>query len=247
MSIPMLGYAPFSQNHRVDGFEVPGEEHPRVYTTDNLLNAADFDLAIAAAYRQIFHEQQMLAHHRERCLESQLRAGQINIRDFIRGLLLSNSFRQLTFDANNNYRFAEICIQRVLGRNVYSDREKIAWSIVIATRGIKGFIDDLLSSDEYLDNFGENIIPYHRRRILPQRTKGELPFERMSRYDQYHLAQIPRQVWQGTKGQGSARLNYLRWEWQKNPSPTLVKVGQGILFAGVATIGLMTLSVLFGF
>jgi phycobilisome rod-core linker protein len=86
----------------------------------------------------------------------------------------------------SHIRFVQICVQRILGRNVYSDREKMAWSIVLATKGIKGFIDALLNSDEYQDNFGDNIVPYQRRRILPQRSKGELPFSQMARYDEYH-------------------------------------------------------------
>jgi phycobilisome rod-core linker protein len=245
MSIPLLTYATNSQNNRVHGFEVSGDEHSRIFTTDNLLGNSDLDNLISAAYRQIFHEQQMSICNRQRFLESQLRAGQITVRDFIRGLALSDSFRRLVFDCNNNYRFAEICIQRILGRNVYNEREKMAWSIVIATKGIQRFIDDLLNSDEYLDNFGDSSVPYQRRRILPQQTKGEMPFERMARYDEYHLAQIPTQIWKGEKG--AARLDYLRWEWQKNPNPVLVKVGRGIIFAGIATIGLLALAVLFGF
>jgi phycobilisome rod-core linker protein len=245
MSIPLLTYTPNSQNSRVHGFEIPGDEHARIFTTDNLLGTSDLDDLIAAAYRQIFHEQQMLSSHRQRFLESQLRAGQITVRAFIRGLALSDSFRRLVFDRNTNYRFAEICIQRILGRNVYNEREKIAWSIVIATKGIHSFIDDLLNSTEYLDNFGDSTVPYQRRRILPRQTQGELPFERMARYDRYHLANIPQQTWQAAKG--SARLDYTRWEWQKNPHPAVVKIGQGIVYAGLATIVLMALSVLFGF
>jgi hypothetical protein len=53
----------------------------------------------------------------------------------------------------------------VLGRDVYSEREKIAWSIVVATKGIAGFVDQLLNSDEYLNNFGYNTVPYQRRRV----------------------------------------------------------------------------------
>jgi phycobilisome rod-core linker protein len=245
MSIPLLTYTPNSQNNRVHGFEVPGDEHSRIFTTDNLLATSDLDDLLSAAYRQIFHEQQMLANHRQRFLESQLRADQITVKDFIRGLVLSDSFRRLVFDTNNNYRFAEICIQRILGRNVYNEREKIAWSIVIATKGIQGFIDDLLNSDEYLNNFGDNTVPYQRRRILAQRTQGELPFERMARYDKYHLAKLPKQTWKATKG--SARLDYTLWEWQKNPPKAAVAVGRVIIYAGVGTIGLMALAVLFGF
>ncbi|BAY08915.1 phycobilisome rod-core linker polypeptide [Calothrix sp. NIES-2098] len=191
MSIPRLEYAPLSQNHRVEGFEVPSDEQPRIYTTDNLLAASEMDMLIMAAYRQVFNEQQMLDSHRQRFLESQLRAGQIMVRDFIRGLVLSDSFRRLTYDSNNNYRFVEICIQRILGRNVYSDREKLSWSIVLATKGLQGFIDDLLNADEYLSNFGYDTVPYQRRRILPQRTQGELPFARMARYGEHYRDKLP--------------------------------------------------------
>ncbi len=245
MSLPLLTYAPNSQNNRVNSFEIGGDEHSRIFTTDNLLSGSELDNAISAAYRQIFHEQQMLVHNRQRFLESQLRVGQITVKDFIRGLALSDSFRRLVFDGNNNYRFAEICIQRILGRNVYSEREKIAWSIVIATKGIQGFIDDLLNSAEYIDNFGDRTVPYQRRRILQQRTQGELPFERMARYDKYHLANIPKQSAR-FQGKGAARLDYTLWEWQKTPPPAVVKVGQGMIYAGAATIGLLALSVLFG-
>ena len=37
---------------------------------------------------------------------------------------MSDPFRRLNFDCNDNYRFVELCIQRVLGRSVYSQAEK---------------------------------------------------------------------------------------------------------------------------
>jgi phycobilisome rod-core linker protein len=144
MSIPLLTYNPRSQNNRVAGFEIPGDEHPRIHTTNNHLQSTDMDMLIEAAYRQICNEQQMLSHHRQRFLESQLRSNQITVKDFIRGLVMSDSFRRLTYESNNNYRFVEICVQRVLGRNVYSDHEKMAWSIVLATKGLQGFVESLL-------------------------------------------------------------------------------------------------------
>jgi phycobilisome rod-core linker protein len=191
MSIPLLTYAPSSQNQRVMGYEIPGDEQPRIYSTDTLTDASEIEAVITAAYRQIFHEQQMLASHRVPLLESQLRSGQLSVRNFIRGLLLSDSFRRLNYDANNNYRFVELCIQRVLGRQVYGDREKIAWSIVIATKGLAGFIHELLNSDEYTEAFGDHIVPYQRRRVLPQRAQGDLPFERMARYGTDYRDQLP--------------------------------------------------------
>ena len=54
MTIPSLTYTPSSQNQRVQGFEVPGDETPRIYTTDDLLDSSEMDALIQAAYRQIF-------------------------------------------------------------------------------------------------------------------------------------------------------------------------------------------------
>lgn len=200
MAIPLLSYSPSSQNQRVAAFDgAPGEEKPRIYTTDNLLSSSDMDALIEAAYRQMFFH--AFAVDRETALESQLRNGQITVRDFIRGLMLSDKFRRSFYDLNSNYRFIEQCIQRALGRDPYSEREKIAWSIVVATKGMQGFVDELLNTDEYLENFGYNTVPYQRRRVLPSRAEGEIPFNIKSpRYDAYYRAKLgfPQIIWQTT-------------------------------------------------
>jgi phycobilisome rod-core linker protein len=197
LAIPLLEYAPKSQNTRVEAYEIGGDEQPKIYSTENLLSATDMDELIEAAYRQIFFH--AFKSDREALLESQLRNGQLTVREFIRGLLLSETFKNSFYEKNSNYRFVEHCVQKVLGRDVYSEREKIAWSIVVATKGIRGFIDKLINSDEYLDNFGYDTVPYQRRRILPSRDRGELPFNIKSpRYDAYHRAQLgfPQVIWQ---------------------------------------------------
>lgn len=197
MAIPLLSYAPASQNVRVKGFDLPNDDQPRIFSTDNLLSPTELDVLIEAAYRQIFFH--AFAADREPFLESQLRSGQITTRDFIRGLLLSDTYKRSFYDLNSNYRFVEQTVQRVLGRDVYSNQEKIAWSIVVATKGTRGFIDQLLDSSEYLDNFGDAIVPFQRRRSLPGRSTGELPFNLKSpRYDEYYRRKLgfPQIVWQ---------------------------------------------------
>jgi phycobilisome rod-core linker protein len=196
--IPLLEYSPKTQNARVAGYEIPGDAQPRVFSTDNLLSAVDMDVLIEAAYRQIFFH--AFAADREPFLESQLRNGQITVRQFIRGLMLSNTFTKSFYDLNSNYRFVEHCIQRALGRDAYNQQEKISWSIVIATKGRAGFIDELLATDEYLDNFGDTIVPYQRRRVLPSGT-SELPFNIQSpRYDEYYRRKLgfPQVLWQSS-------------------------------------------------
>ncbi|MGK7886211.1 MAG: phycobilisome rod-core linker polypeptide [Crocosphaera sp.] len=238
MTIPLLSYSPTSQNQRVSGFEVFGDEQPRNYNTDNLLSPAEMDNLIQAAYRQIFNEQQLLEYNRQKALESQLRYGQITVRDFIRGLLLSEPFIMRNYQPNSNYRFVEMCVQRVLGRNVYSEQEKIAWSIVIATKGFGGFIDDLLNSEEYLKNFGDDTVPYQRRRILPSRSQGELPFARMPRYGADYRAKLE-------------EIGYFRplqpayyWAWQQPPYPAWVRlIGKIITLGGAALLTILVIAI----
>ena len=198
MSIPLLEYAPSSQNSRVKGYEVAGDEQARIFSTDNLLSSGQISDLIEAAYRQIFFH--AFASDREKFLESQLRSGQITVRDFIRGLCLSNTFTNSFYNLNSNYKFVTHCVQKVLGRDVYNDAEKIAWSIVIGTKGRAGFINDLLNSEEYLENFGDSIVPFQRRRVLPSGA-SELPFNIQSpRYDEYYRGKLgfPKVVWSVT-------------------------------------------------
>nr|CRF40082.1 Phycobilisome rod-core linker polypeptide [Laurencia snackeyi] len=201
MSIPILNYSLSTHNHRVNSFEyLAGEEQPKLYTTTNLPSSIEMDEIIWAAYRQIFSEHQTLVSTKQPFLESQLRFNQITIKDFIKGLLLSAQFRYLNYDVNNNYRFVEMCVQRVLGRDIYNQREKLAFSIVLASKGIEDFIDLLMDSKEYSDNFGEFIVPYQRRRIIFQRNKGEIPFNlKTPRLDYNFLSKqfMPQLSWSG--------------------------------------------------
>jgi phycobilisome rod-core linker protein len=250
MSIPLLEYTPISRNHRVAKFEVPGDEAPRVFNTEIASSNSEMEDLIQAAYRQVFNEQQMLASHRQRELESQLRSGQLSVQGFMRGLALSPSFRRLNYESNNNYRFAQMCVQRLLGRDVYSDREKISWSIVLATQGLNGFIDSLLTSTEYQEAFGENTVPYQRRRILPQRVKGEVSFAHMPRYGKDHLVTLEQLGNRYSEtGRGWSSPNFtVDYNWR--PPQSSRQVGAALTYAGAAFVGFLALGTVlswFGF
>jgi phycobilisome rod-core linker protein len=170
MSIPLLEYSPSSQNQRVEGYEVPNEDTPTLYKLNYATSDQDIDAIIWASYRQIFSEHLILSSYRQKFLESQLRNRAITVRDFIRGLGKSDVFHSQVAEVNSNYRLVDIILKRFVGRAAYNKDEEIAWSIVIATKGVHGFIDALLDSDEYLENFGDDIVPYQRRRF------GSRPF-----------------------------------------------------------------------
>ncbi|MCL1464441.1 phycobilisome rod-core linker polypeptide [Argonema galeatum] len=164
MSIPLLTYKPSSQNQRVAGYEVPNEETPRIYRIEDCLDDSDIQELIWAGYRQILSEHEILKSFRQIALESQVKNRAITVRDFIRGLAKTEAFYRLVVETNSNYRVVELCLKRILGRAPYNKDEEIAWSIKIATSGLCGFVDALIDSEEYQSNFGDNTVPYQRRR-----------------------------------------------------------------------------------
>jgi len=180
MSLPLLDVKPQTQNQRVAGYEVPNEETPQAYRLVEATTDEDVSNLIWAAYRQIFSEHLVLASYRQVALESQLRNRAISVQDFIRALGKSEVYRKLVFDTNSNYRLVDITFKRFLGRATYNQEEQIAWSIVIVNHGLPGFIDAIVDSPEYIANFGDDIVPYQRRRF------NERPFNLVNpRYGLY--------------------------------------------------------------
>jgi phycobilisome rod-core linker protein len=167
MALPLLDYKPTTQNHRVRSFGVAdqNEDTPYIYRTEDTFSPTEVEALIWAAYRQVFSEHETLKINRQGQLESQLKNRSITVRDFIRGLAKSERFYETVVAVNNNYRLVDVCLKRFLGRSSYNKDEQIAWSIKIGTLGVHGFIDALLDSEEYTNAFGDNIVPYQRKRM----------------------------------------------------------------------------------
>lgn len=165
--LPLMAVKPSTQNQRVIsfGYADEDEDSPRIYCTENISDPSDRQELIWAAYRQVFSEHVILASNRQTFLESQFNFGMITVRDLIRGLAKSEAFYHMVVEPNSNYRVVEICLKRLLGRSPYNKMEEITWSIVIAQKGIGGLVDALLDGEEYLTNFGENTVPYQRKRM----------------------------------------------------------------------------------
>ncbi|MCL1464442.1 phycobilisome rod-core linker polypeptide [Argonema galeatum] len=185
MPIPLLEITPSTQNQRVEGYEVPDEDDAINYRLTNTSSEYEVNEIIWAAYRQIFSEQLILKSNRQLSLESLLRNRSISVREFVRGLGKSEVYRQLVAETNSNYRLVDITFKRFLGRATYNKDEEISWSIVIATKGLHGFIDTIVDSEEYVQNFGDDLIPYQRRRF------NERPFNLVNpRYTEYWRSRL---------------------------------------------------------
>jgi len=184
MPLPLLTTKLVTMNARVNSFLAPEDQDSRAFQSGNgqLSGKGNVESQIEQAYRQIFFH--AFKVDREPALESQLQNGQITMRDFVRGLLLSRKFRDDFYRCNSNYRMVEQVVNRVLGRPVHGNHERLAYSILIAEHGLGAFIDSLLNSDEYMDTFGYNTVPYQRTRTLPGQAMGTMPFNQQApRYD----------------------------------------------------------------
>lgn len=199
MALPLLKYAPTTQNSRVEAYRVGSDEDPKAASMDKAMDREDQNFVIEAAYRQIFFH--AFKVDRDRTLESQLRTGQITVRDFIRSLCLSDTFNRSFYNLNSNYKVARHLVEKLLGRTTHGQSEEIAWSAVLMTRGVRGMVDDILNSEEYMEAFGYDTVPYHRNRVVGSREVGETPFNITSpRYDAYYrgILGFPQIVYTGT-------------------------------------------------
>jgi len=185
MAIPLLAYPLTTQNGRVsnlagDASTTQAQSYGSIGSGDDGLRSG-MDAVIEQAYRQVFFH--AMSCDRDPFLESQLRSGNITVRDFIRGLLLSERFQQGYYQCSSNYRMVDQVVGRVLGRSVHGDAERRAWSIVIGEKGFTAFVDALLDSEEYMQAFGYDLVPQQRSRVLPGRALGEMPiYQEFPRY-----------------------------------------------------------------
>ncbi|MDX1977392.1 MAG: phycobilisome rod-core linker polypeptide [Pseudanabaenaceae cyanobacterium bins.68] len=218
--LPLLSTNPTTQNHRVPGYEVTDEDDPIIYRLADAIDLEQLRELTWAAYRQVFSEHLILESYRQTFLESQLKNRQISVKEFVRGLGKSEVFRRLVMDTNSNYRLVDLCCTRFLGRSSYGKDEQIALSIVIATQGLDGFIDRLVDSEEYQLNFGDDIVPYQRRRM------GERPFNLVTpRYSDYWRAKEAAQV---------SNYNLGKTKYQGTVSATRVRSGIPAMFLNMA-------------
>lgn len=236
MALPLFEYKPTSQDQRVSsfGFADSNEDTPFIYRLDDTRSPGEVDELIWAAYRQVFNEQEILQFNRQVALETQLRNHVITVRDFIKGLAKSRRFYELVVAPNNNYRLVELSFKRLLGRSPYSEEEKIAWSVQIATLGWEKFVDALIATEEYTRWFGDNTIPYQRKRLT------ERPFSFTPRYGADHRDQLPQPRPYAPAAQFTPMFDqFERFTWEK-----FVQRSQWQAMAGLTVVSTLLLVIL---
>lgn len=117
---------------------------------------------IKAVYRQILGNAYVMESERATLPESQLKNGELSVREFVRAVAKSDVYRSRFFDTCPRYRFTELNFKHFLGRTPDGLEEMRAHSTTLDTEGYEADIDSYLDSDEYQDNYGEFFVPYYR-------------------------------------------------------------------------------------
>ncbi len=125
-------------------------------------NASEDDLqtVIRAAYRQVMGNYHVMESQRVTTAESQLRNGDITVREFVRQIAQSATYQTLFFDNSSAYHFVELNCKHLLGRAPHDQAEISTHVQRYNTAGYEAEINSYVDSDEYVTNFGENTVPY---------------------------------------------------------------------------------------
>ena len=122
----------------------------------------DADVVIRAVYCQVLGNAYVMESERLQVPESQLKQGNLSVREFIRCLAKSDLYRTRFVDSCYRYRTIELNFKHLLGRAPSSFEEMRVHSTILDTDGYEADIDSYLDSDEYQQAFGENLVPYYR-------------------------------------------------------------------------------------
>ena len=123
---------------------------------------ASLNLVISTSYRHVFGNTMPMESERLVSAESQLRNGDINVREFVRALAKSSFYRSRFFESVAPHRSVELAIKHLLGRPPI-DQEEVSTNVArIASEGFDANIDALINSDEYTSAFGDHTAPHIR-------------------------------------------------------------------------------------
>lgn len=123
---------------------------------------SDLQVVIKAVYKQVLGNEHIMESDRLSSAEAFLRNGDITVRGFVRIVAQSSLSQSLFFHSASQYRFIELNFKHLLGR-APQDQGEIAEHVAIYNdQGYEAEINSYIDSDEYIQSFGEDTVPYPR-------------------------------------------------------------------------------------
>jgi phycobilisome core-membrane linker protein len=142
-------------------FNAAGKRQKFVMKTG--LSALEKQSVVKAAYRQLFERDITRAYSQSLSyLESQVKNGDISMKEFVRRACKSPLYRKQFFEPFINSRALELAFRHILGRGPSSREEVQSYFSIVSNGGLSALVDALVDSQEYSDYFGEETVPYIR-------------------------------------------------------------------------------------
>ena len=136
----------------------------RILRLDASMSQAEATLAIEALYIQVMDlgAGQIPAQFRREDLESQVRTGEISIREFVRALASSAAYTERFYTPYPNAKSIEFLCRHLLGRAPLNQAEVNDYNRIVAEQGLTAAVNTIVDSVEYVRYFGVDVVPYHR-------------------------------------------------------------------------------------
>ncbi|MEB3339179.1 phycobilisome rod-core linker polypeptide [Okeania sp.] len=127
-------------------------------------NASEGELEqiIKAVYKQVLGNQHLMEGDRLSSAESKLCNGDITVREFVRSVAQSSLYQKLFFESSSQYRFIELNFKHLLGRAPQAQEEISEHVQTYNQKGYEVEINSYIDSEEYIESFGDNVVPYPR-------------------------------------------------------------------------------------
>ncbi len=141
-------------------------------------SSEDAQVVIRAVYKQVLGNPHVMESERLVTAESQLCNGELSVREFVRAVAKSDFYRSRYFESCAPYRFVELNYLHILGRAPQDQTEVSAHIVRCVAEGYDAEIDSYIDSDEYLNAFGDNVVPFYRGKSSAANSK-QVGYNRM--------------------------------------------------------------------
>lgn len=136
-----------------------------IYTPNPVISSVeDKDTMCYMVWKQVFGNAYVMESERADAYiaESMYRAGRISVKEFVRGVALSSTYRRRFFECCGPYRTVELNFKHLLGRGPNSQQEVSEHVQRIANEGFEAEINSYIDSPEYDEAFGNDDVPCMR-------------------------------------------------------------------------------------
>ncbi len=124
---------------------------------------------VRAAYRQVFERDMdaYVASSQFSQFTSKLLNEELTVKEFILAIGTSDLYIKEFYAPFPNTKVIELGTKHFLGRAPLDQAEIRKYNLILANKGIKAMVTEMVNSMGYLEAFGEDVVPYNRFETFP--------------------------------------------------------------------------------